>query len=82
MARGKKTKQKKRTEALYDRAVCMMKNGQVISGYPYYAEYCIEEKMGSWLVYTEERGERHSMGIFRSEEEAKAFVRKKLESRR
>ena len=82
MARGKRTKQKKREEALYNRTVCKMKNGQVVSGYPFYAEYCIEETMGSWLVFTEERGQRHALGTFRSEEEANAFVRKKLENRR
>ena len=81
MAHGKKAKQKKRSEALYNRSICMLKNGRVISGYPYYAEYCIEEKLGSWLVYTEERGKRYPQGVFRSEEDAKAFVRKKLENR-
>lgn len=82
MASRKRAKQKKRNSILYDRAVCVLKDGRVVSGYPYYAEYCIEEKLGSWLVYTEERGKRYPRGVFRSKEEAEAFVRQKLESRR
>lgn len=74
-----KKKQKKKTDVLSGRDVCVLKNGRVISGYPFYAEYFIEEKLGSWLVYTEERGKRYAQGTFRSEDEAAAFVRKKLE---
>ena len=82
MASRKRSKQKKKNDILYDRAVCVLKDGRVVSGYPYYAEYCIEEKLGSWLVYTEERGKRYAQGVFRSKEEAEAYVRQKLESRR
>ena len=77
MAHRKKQNQK--TGVLSDRAVCVLKDGQVVSGYPYSAEYFIEKKAGSWLVYTEERGKRYAQGTFRSEDEAAAFVRKKRE---
>ena len=72
-------RKKKKTDVLSDRSVCVLKNGRVMSGYPFYAEYFIEEKAGSWLVYTEERGKRYAQGTFRSEDEAAAFVRKKRE---
>ena len=72
-------RKKKKTDVLSDRSVCVLKNGRVMSGYPFYAEYFIEEKAGNWLVYTEERGKRDAQGTFRSEDEAAAFVRKKRE---
>ena len=71
-------RKKKKTDAISGRDVCVLKNGRVISGYPFYAEYFIEEKAGSWLVYTEERGRRYAQGTFRSEEAAAAYVRQKL----
>ncbi len=72
-------RKKKKTDVLSGRDVCILKNGRVISGYPYYAQYFMEEKLGSWLVYIEERGKRYPQGTFRSEEAAAAFIRNKLE---
>ncbi|MBP0966167.1 MAG: hypothetical protein J5722_00900 [Oscillospiraceae bacterium] len=60
MAHRNRQNRKKRTDVLSGRDVCVLKNGRVISGYPFYAEYFIEEKAGSWLVYTEERGKRYA----------------------